>query len=169
MSIYGENNVYQNVRTRVIVTHENRMLLLEPEFPGDGWRVPGGGMEPNESLAECSVREVMEETGILIQVTNIAFLREFVVPKYCVLPDEDGVTFAMEVYFYATPMTDQLEVRRENPQAPMGYWIPFADVPKLPLWPKELKTLVGWLMGICHRVCLRSYPNWTALMLPRQT
>ena len=139
------NNIYDNVRTRVIVTHGQKMLVLEPEPPDEGWRLPGGGMEPNESLAECAVREVMEETGIAIQVSNIAFLREWVVPKYCVIPGETGTTYAMEVYLYATPTTQDLEVRRENPQRPMGYWIPFADVAKLPLWPKELKTLAAWL------------------------
>lgn len=144
MDIFS-HNVYECVRTRVIVTHEHKMLVLEPEPPDEGWRLPGGGMEPNESLAECAVREVMEETGIAIQVSNIAFLREWVVPKYCIIPGETGTTYAMEVYLYATPTTEHLEVRRENPQAPMGHWIPFAEVAQLPLWPKELKTLATWL------------------------
>jgi hypothetical protein len=73
----------------------------------------------------------------------VAFLREFVIPKYCVIPDETRTTFGLEVYFYATPTGDQIEPRRENAESPLGYWIPFADVPKLPLWPKELKTLAA--------------------------
>ena len=121
------------------------MLLLEPEAAGDGWRVPGGGMEMDESLIDCAVREMMEETGIPIKVGNVAFLREFVIPKYCVIPDESGTTYSMEVFLYATPSTEHIEARRENPQRPMAYWIPFAAVAQLPLWPKELKTLALWL------------------------
>src|SRR5690349_18566856 len=95
------HNVYDNIRTRVIVINANRMLLLEPEQAGDGWRLPGGGLEMNESLSECGEREVMEETGIAVKVTNVAFLREFVVPKYCTIPEGDSVAYSMEVYLYA--------------------------------------------------------------------
>lgn len=140
----SSHNVYDNVRTRVIVTHAGKMLLLEPSDARAGWRLAGGGLEPDESLADCAVREVMEETGVPVQVTTVAFLLEWVVPKYCIAPEE-GDGFGLEVYLYATPTTDQLEPRRENPDAPLGHWIPFEDVAKLPLWPKELKTLATLL------------------------
>jgi len=141
----SSHNVFDNVRTRVIVTHDGKMLLLEPQDHRAGWRLAGGGLELNESLTECAEREVFEETGIHVAATNIAFLREWVVPKYCDVPDEEGDGFGLEVYLYATPTTDQIEPRRENENAPLAYWIPFADVPNLPLWPKELKTLAAWL------------------------
>lgn len=136
-----ENNIYENVRTRVIVLHQNRMLLLSPDRPGAGWRLPGGGLFPNESLAECGEREVMEETGIAVRVDRVAFLREFVVPKYCPVPEVEGEAFSLEVHLYAAPTTDQIEPRPESPDAPMPHWIPFDKVSALPLWPKELKTL----------------------------
>jgi ADP-ribose pyrophosphatase YjhB (NUDIX family) len=150
MSIFN-HNIYENIRTRVVVLHEGKMLLLSPYEPGAGWRLPGGGLEFNESLAECGEREMMEETGITIKVTRVAFLREFVVPKYCVLPEPDpagrGIGYTLEVYLYAHLLTDQLEPRRENANEPMPYWVPFADVPALPLWPKELKTLAAVLVS----------------------
>lgn len=144
MSIF-DHNIFENVRTRVIVLHERRMLLLEPHQPGAGWQLPGGGLERNESLAECGEREVMEETGIAVRVSGVAFLREFVVPKYCLLPDTDGVTYTMEVYLYAAPTRPQNEPRRENPAAQMPYWTALETVAALPLWPKELKTLAAAL------------------------
>ena len=46
-----------------------QMLLIrrakEP-FKGE-WCVPGGGQELGESLQECAVREVLEETGIALR------------------------------------------------------------------------------------------------------
>jgi ADP-ribose pyrophosphatase YjhB (NUDIX family) len=144
MSIF-DHNIFENVRTRVIVLHNGRMLLISPHEAGASWQVPGGGLERNESLAECGEREVMEETGVEVKIGRVAFLREFVVPKYCPLPDSDGVTFTMEVYLYAAPTTDQIEPRRENPSAPLPYWIPLDQVAALPLWPKELKSLANAL------------------------
>jgi 8-oxo-dGTP pyrophosphatase MutT (NUDIX family) len=145
MSIFS-HNVYDNVRTRVIVINEGRLLLLEPYQPGAGWQLPGGGLEPHESLADCAQREVFEETGIKIAVTRVAFLREFVVPRYCVVPDGgDGFGYGLEIYLYAHPATDQLELHLERPGAQPPHWIPFGEVPGLPVWPKELKTLSAML------------------------
>lgn len=36
----------------------------------DRWVVPGGGVEPGESPADCAVREVWEETGLTVQLTG---------------------------------------------------------------------------------------------------
>ncbi len=139
MSIFS-HNIYENVRTRAIVLHSDKLLLLEPFELGAGWQLPGGGLEPNESLAECGEREVLEETGIPVRVTGVAFLREWVVPKYCVLPDGNGIGFGLEVYLYADCTSDIFEPRVEHPNAQTPHWMHLAEVPGLPLWPKELKT-----------------------------
>jgi ADP-ribose pyrophosphatase YjhB (NUDIX family) len=149
MSIFS-HNVYENVRTRVIVIHDGRMLLLEPQEVGAGWLLPGGGLEYNESLADCGKREVLEETGIVVQITTIAFLREWVVPQYCAFPDGDGIGYGLEVYLYAYPVTDQLQPRPEPDTNLTAHWIPLSQVPSLPLWPKELKRLAA-LMVSGHR------------------
>src|SRR5258706_14802194 len=145
MSIFS-HNIYENVRTRVIVTYDGKLLLLEPLDSESGWRLPGGGLEYNESLMECGEREVFEETAIKIKATSVAFLREWVVPKYCIVPDsQNSIGYGLEVYLYAHPVTDQLQPRAENPDAQKPHWIPLALVPALPLWPKELKTLAPYL------------------------
>ena len=143
MSIFS-HNIYENVRTGVIVIHSGRLLLLEPYKPGAGWQLPGGGLERNESLAECGEREVFEETGIHVKVSRVAFLREWVVPKYCVsFEDGEGIGFGLEVFLYAQLAAQRSELRLERPDAQTPHWVPLAKVPTLPVWPKELKTLAS--------------------------
>lgn len=147
MSIYN-HNIYDNVRTRVIVLHQRRMLLLPPQEAGSGWRPPGGGLEPQESLAECAIREVFEETGIRISVSGVAFLREWVVPKYCPMPDEkEEAGFGLEVYLYGYPVGEPSAPRAERSDLPAACWIRLEEIPNLPLWPKELKALASTLLS----------------------
>lgn len=134
---------FLSIRTRVIVVHDGNMLLLSPFEPGAGWRLPGGGLELDESLAECGEREILEETGLTIRVTNVAFLREWVVPKYCVIPGSDEKGYGMEVYLYAELLSDPLPLRTEGDSTGVPHWMPLDQVPALPFWPKELKTLAA--------------------------
>jgi 8-oxo-dGTP pyrophosphatase MutT (NUDIX family) len=143
MSIFN-HHIYDNIRTRVIVIYDHTLLLLPPDDAASAWRLPGGGLEPHESLADCAVREVQEETGLSVSVHSIAFLREWVVPTYCPLPDAAGrVGYGLEVYLYASPQFPLTTLRPERPTDPMPCWVALADVPVLPLWPKELKTLAA--------------------------
>jgi ADP-ribose pyrophosphatase YjhB (NUDIX family) len=134
---------FLSIRTRVVIVHDGKMLLLSPNEPGAGWRLPGGGLELDESLADCAEREILEETGLTVRVTNVAFLREWVVPRYCVLPGSDETGYGMEVYLYAHLISDPLPLITEAGRIETPLWIPLEEVPSYPLWPKELKTLAA--------------------------
>ncbi len=57
----------------VIVTKGDQVLLMRRmNSHGDGtWSMPGGHLEYGESPEQCAVREVLEETGVMI--ADIAF------------------------------------------------------------------------------------------------
>ena len=42
-------------------------ILLTHQARNGQYMIPGGGLEPGESEAECCAREVAEETGVLIE------------------------------------------------------------------------------------------------------
>jgi len=47
------------------ITQGARLLVFrQPDFPDAGVQVPGGSVEPNESLEEAALREAREETGL---------------------------------------------------------------------------------------------------------
>jgi phosphatase NudJ len=140
MSI-SSHNIYDNVRTRVIVLHGGCVLLIPPGGDAQTWRLPGGGLCPDENLTDCGIREVLEETGIRVRALGVAFLREWVVPKYCP-PEIDGQQgFGLEIFMYAHPLDPTTPLRPERAGLPTPSWVPLSEISGLPLWPKELKAL----------------------------
>jgi ADP-ribose pyrophosphatase YjhB (NUDIX family) len=50
--------------------HRQKILLMRRTDNGQ-WCLPGGGMDAGENVAECSIREVWEETGLEVQVGRL--------------------------------------------------------------------------------------------------
>jgi ADP-ribose pyrophosphatase YjhB (NUDIX family) len=50
-------------------THQR--ILLQQRADNGQWGVPGGYMEPGESLTEACAREVLEETGLRVKVKRL--------------------------------------------------------------------------------------------------
>lgn len=49
-----------------VVMNARAEVLLQLRRDTDTWAPPSGGVEPGETVAECAMREVLEETGIKI-------------------------------------------------------------------------------------------------------
>jgi ADP-ribose pyrophosphatase YjhB (NUDIX family) len=54
-----------------IVTDKHGRILLILRTDNGYWSIPGGGLNPGESVADATVREVKEETGIDCHVTGL--------------------------------------------------------------------------------------------------
>jgi 8-oxo-dGTP pyrophosphatase MutT (NUDIX family) len=69
------------VRAAVILVEDDRLLLVkhvDPHSLATWWIPPGGGLEPeDESILACARREVMEETGLRVEIGKLVYLREF--------------------------------------------------------------------------------------------
>ncbi|WP_410219392.1 NUDIX domain-containing protein [Paracoccus sp. (in: a-proteobacteria)] len=64
---------------RAAILHQGRVLVVNA-YPGqqsDLWCLPGGGVEPGQSLPENLMREVAEETGLSITVGAPFLVNEF--------------------------------------------------------------------------------------------
>lgn len=56
----------------IIPDDEGRILMIKQVHEGNNiWMVPGGGIEAGENAKEAAVREVLEETGLEIQIKKL--------------------------------------------------------------------------------------------------
>jgi 8-oxo-dGTP diphosphatase len=64
------------------------LLILRGKPPSAGeWCVPGGRLEPGEALAHAVAREVREETGLIVEVGDLACVLEWVAEDHFVILD----------------------------------------------------------------------------------
>jgi len=53
---------------------QDERILLTRRADFDVWCLPGGGVEPDESLAEAALRETLEEVGLHVRLTRLVGL-----------------------------------------------------------------------------------------------
>ncbi len=73
IDIYGANRFEKYTKSREAcrgIVISNDKILLTYEVNTDQWFIPGGGIEDNESLEECCVRELAEETGCKVKANQ---------------------------------------------------------------------------------------------------
>lgn len=114
MALPARYNTGYNVGVGGAVVHEGKLLLVRrASRRGRGnWQVPGGFVEPDETIEMAVVREVAEEAGVQAEVVGILGIRNRYDPDsgnslYIVLlmhplsgePTPDGVEVDQAGYF----------------------------------------------------------------------
>ena len=126
IDIVGENyfGAWEKTRTacRGIVIREGK-LLLSYETATDQWMLPGGGLEEGETEEACCVREVAEETGVLIH------------PSQCLLEIDEYYEEWKYVnrYFSGTVMgSERIQLTQREKEVGMEpRWLPVEEIMKI--------------------------------------
>ena len=70
----------RRINVRAIIYREGKILAVKHRRGDQAapyYAVPGGGLDPRESLAECLTRELREETGITAKPGKLLFIQQF--------------------------------------------------------------------------------------------
>ncbi|MEV0896615.1 NUDIX domain-containing protein [Actinoplanes sp. NPDC049802] len=74
----GDTDTIFFVGARTVVLDDDGRLLLIQRSDNLRWAIPAGAMELGESMAECAVRELWEETGLrATSLTPYAFYTSY--------------------------------------------------------------------------------------------
>ena len=81
VEILGANRFENYTKTRdgsrAIIIQDGKILLTH-ELNSGWWLLPGGGMEEGETPEECVIREVEEETGVIVRpLRQFLFMHEY--------------------------------------------------------------------------------------------
>lgn len=72
---------------------ENKVLLVKPTYK-EGWILPGGGAEADESVHAAAVREAAEETGAAIRVGRLLVVDR--IPANPITGHAEGYNFVFD-------------------------------------------------------------------------
>jgi len=128
----------------VVIDGSGRYLLVRRgRPPGQGlWSIPGGKVEPGESDEEATAREVLEETGLAVEVGVFVGYVERPAPRGDLFRIRD---FACRPAASADPSA----VRAGDDAADVG-WFTADEVRALATTPGLVDALEGW--GVLPRM-----------------
>jgi ADP-ribose pyrophosphatase YjhB (NUDIX family) len=130
------------VRVAIVVEREGSLLLVRHKKPGGDhyWVLPGGRLEPGETIPECARRELAEETGLNGDFLGVLYVSEFMdAGRHTV-----DITVLAETVGEARLGEDPEVGKGEEPTLREVRWVSvgeLAEIELLPPWVKE--KLVG--------------------------
>ena len=67
----GKRGVLRVGASSIIFDESRGRILLTKRTDNGRWCLPGGGMDPGESVEEACIREAYEETGLRVKVSRL--------------------------------------------------------------------------------------------------
>jgi ADP-ribose pyrophosphatase YjhB (NUDIX family) len=125
---------HPTVAVGAVVVNDGALLMVQRgKDPGKGlWSIPGGRVETGELLADALKREVLEETGISIEVGQLAGILE--------VPGAELHYVILD--YFTTPVGDTEPTAAGD--AADARWVPLDDVVALDCTPRFIETMKAW-------------------------
>jgi 8-oxo-dGTP pyrophosphatase MutT (NUDIX family) len=107
------------VAATAFVQDDQGRVLLQRRTDNDLWALPGGTQDIGETLAQTVVREVLEETGITVEVLDIVGI--YSNPNHVIEYSDGEVRQQFNVCFRARPIAGELAISDESSDV---RWVP---------------------------------------------
>lgn len=140
------------IRVGVVVERDGALLLVRHEKPGREpyWVLPGGRLEPGETIPECAERELMEETGLEGSFSGVLYVSEFLAENRHTV----DVTARAEVAGGEAKLGSDPEVEEDSePTLRELRWVETGELGEISLLPPPIRKRIiadaaqGWPSG----------------------
>jgi ADP-ribose pyrophosphatase YjhB (NUDIX family) len=108
---------------------QGRILMIH-RTDNDLWALPGGGHDVGESISQTVVREVAEETGIMVEVERITGI--YTNPRHVIAYDDGEVRQQFSICFTARMVGGEPRTSSESREV---RWVAPADLDSLNIHP----------------------------------
>ena len=116
------------VRVAAVIPSGDGLVLVRHEKDGESYYLlPGGGVEPGETLAAALSREVTEETGLACELVAPLFVNDSIAP--------DGARHMIQLTFLARPTGGAITTSPADPRVASVRTVAFSDLAALDLRP----------------------------------
>lgn len=140
------------VSARGLTVHNN-MVLLNEFNNGTAYNIPGGKVEDSESLINCVIREVKEETGVDVNVDCFILIYEYI-PEQCnqLYGSQHHISHiylcsAVDCINTTKPEIPDIDVVNKDNIHTGSRWVAIEDLKNINLVPKINNTLYKILKG----------------------
>jgi ADP-ribose pyrophosphatase YjhB (NUDIX family) len=114
---------------------EGNILLLRRK-DNDKWTMPGGTLDFGESMTDCAIREVREETGLQIRVTGL--IGTYTDPHILIEYSDGEVRQEFTLVYAAEIESGELKIDDESKEY---RWLPLSAAVELPLAESQKRRL----------------------------
>ena len=124
----------------VLAADDSGRVLLQRRRDTGQWAIPMGKQELGETPSRCAIRETLEETGVLTELTGI--LGVYSDPRHIVAYSDGEVRQEWELIFLGRPVSGTPTV---NDEASDVCWVEPGDLEALDIHPTQWRQLRDWL------------------------
>jgi len=121
----------------VVVRRGHRFLLTQEQKYGSTWSIPGGRVEPGESIIQGAQREVLEETGVPVRIDGILRIEH--------AATDTGAR--VRVLFTGTPIDDTPPKSVPDDESLCAAWLTIDEIRERKLRGAELRALLESVEG----------------------
>jgi len=136
---------------KAIIVKDDRILLtVNHDDTGDFYLLPGGGQKPGETLFQAMLREVIEETGWMVEPGDLILARDYIGANH-EFARWEGDVHQVELMFKAVPVRHVEQARELDPWQTGIEWVESEKLKNIRIYPSVLRRILPEIISGAYR------------------